>query len=131
MAIGGIFARLAGMASILAAGTRLLTGAGGVTGAASASFFASGLALTVAKAGASDDVVAGALGANGLAVTSDGDPGVTRTFGSFQAAANEATLSRLFAGQHTIIDLVAGQQLGRHVAQFVLTDLGSAPRDAH
>ena len=65
-----------------------------------------------------------------LAVTSDGDPGVIRSFDSFQAAANEATLSRLFAGQHTMIDLVAGQQLGRHAAQFVLSDLGSAPRDA-
>src|SRR5689334_17871602 len=62
-----------------------------------------------------------------LAVTSDGDPGVTRSFGSFQAAANEATLSRLFAGQHTMIDLVAGQHLGRQVAQFVLTHLESAP----
>jgi len=62
-----------------------------------------------------------------LAVTSDADPGVTRTFGSFQAAANEATLSRIFAGQHTMIDLVAGQQLGRHVAEFVLDQLGSAP----
>jgi membrane-associated phospholipid phosphatase len=58
-----------------------------------------------------------------LTVSSDGDPGVTRTFGSFQAAANEATLSRLFAGQHTMIDLVAGQQLGRQVGNFVLGHL--------
>jgi membrane-associated phospholipid phosphatase len=65
-----------------------------------------------------------------LTVRSDADPGVTRTFGSFQAAANEATLSRIFAGQHTMIDLVAGQQLGRHVAGFVLRHLGSAPADA-
>ena len=62
-----------------------------------------------------------------LAVTSAADPGVTRTFGSFQAAATEATLSRLFAGQHTMIDLVAGQRLGEQVAQFVLDHLGSAP----
>jgi membrane-associated phospholipid phosphatase len=66
-----------------------------------------------------------------LTVTSDGDPGVTRSFGSFQAAANEATLSRLFAGQHTMIDLVAGQHLGHQVAQFVLSHLGSAPAGAH
>jgi len=65
-----------------------------------------------------------------LTVSSDADPGVTRTFGSFQAAANEATLSRIFAGQHTMIDLVAGQQLGHHVADFVLRHLGSAPADA-
>jgi membrane-associated phospholipid phosphatase len=66
-----------------------------------------------------------------LAVTSDGDPGVTRSFGSFQAAANEATLSRLFAGQHTMIDLVAGQHLGQQVGQFVLDHLESAPASAH
>src|SRR5215469_8333080 len=66
-----------------------------------------------------------------LVVTSDGDPGVTRSFDSFQAAANEATLSRLFAGQHTMIDLVAGQQLGRQVARFVLSQLDSAPADSH
>jgi membrane-associated phospholipid phosphatase len=62
-----------------------------------------------------------------LTVTSDGDPGVTRSFDSFQAAANEATLSRLFAGQHTMIDLVAGQHLGHQVAWFVLNHLRSAP----
>jgi membrane-associated phospholipid phosphatase len=65
-----------------------------------------------------------------LAVTSDGEPGVTRSFDSFQAAADEATLSRLFAGQHTMIDLVAGQHLGHHVAQFALDHLGSAPDSA-
>jgi membrane-associated phospholipid phosphatase len=64
-----------------------------------------------------------------LTISSDGDPGVTRTFGSFQAAANEATLSRLLAGQHTMIDLVAGQQLGRHVSDFVLNRFGPAPAD--
>jgi membrane-associated phospholipid phosphatase len=65
-----------------------------------------------------------------LTVSSDGDPGVTRSFGSFQAAANEATLSRIFAGQHTMIDLVAGQQLGRQVGEFVLGHLGSTPDGA-
>jgi membrane-associated phospholipid phosphatase len=66
-----------------------------------------------------------------LTVRSDKDPGVTRTFGSFQAAANEATLSRLFAGQHTMIDLVAGQQLGSHVGDFVLQHVGPVPAGAH
>jgi membrane-associated phospholipid phosphatase len=65
-----------------------------------------------------------------LIVSSDGDPGVTRSFGSFQAAADEATLSRIFAGQHTMIDLVGGQRLGRQVAEFVLGHLGSAPAGA-
>jgi membrane-associated phospholipid phosphatase len=65
-----------------------------------------------------------------LTISSDGDPGVTRSFGSFQAAANEATLSRLFAGQHTMIDLVVGQHLGHQVAGFVLDHLQSAPDSA-
>ncbi len=65
-----------------------------------------------------------------LTVSSDGDPGVTRIFGNFQAAANEATLSRIFAGQHTMIDLVAGQQLGRHVGDLVLDHFGPAPAGA-
>jgi membrane-associated phospholipid phosphatase len=51
--------------------------------------------------------------------------GATRTFGSFQAAANEAGLSRIFAGQHTILDHQAGQLLGAHVARFVLNDLAT------
>jgi hypothetical protein len=51
---------------------------------------------------------------------------VTRTFGSFQAAASEATLSRLFAGQHTMIDLKAGQRLGQQVGDLVLDHLGLA-----
>jgi hypothetical protein len=49
--------------------------------------------------------------------------GTTRTFGSFQAAANEAGLSRIFAGQHTRIDHQAGQLLGARVAGFVLGHL--------
>ena len=55
-----------------------------------------------------------------LSVASDALPGVTRNFETFQAAANEATLSRIFAGQHTSIDLNAGVVLGRQVAEVVL-----------
>ena len=55
-----------------------------------------------------------------LVVSSDGAPGVTRSFTSFQGAANEAGLSRIFAGQHTRLDHVAGQTLGHQVANFVL-----------
>jgi membrane-associated phospholipid phosphatase len=51
--------------------------------------------------------------------------GVTRSFGSFQAAADEAGLSRIFAGQHTRIDHEAGQRLGAQVADFVLDHLAS------
>ena len=57
-----------------------------------------------------------------LAITLNG---VTRSFGSFQAAADEAGLSRIFAGQHTRLDHEAGQRLGARVADFVLAHLPS------
>jgi membrane-associated phospholipid phosphatase len=66
-------------------------------------------------------VLAGSFGdRQTILVTSDGMPGVTRTFSSFVAAANEAGLSRIFAGQHFHFDHEAGQTLGRQVAQLVL-----------
>jgi hypothetical protein len=52
-----------------------------------------------------------------LAITLNG---ATRTFGSFQAAANEAGLSRIWAGQHTRLDHQAGERLGGQVAAFEL-----------
>jgi membrane-associated phospholipid phosphatase len=55
-----------------------------------------------------------------LAITLNG---TTRTFGGFQAAANEAGLSRIYAGQHTRLDHEAGQRLGARVAHFVLGHL--------
>ena len=57
-----------------------------------------------------------------LTVHSDaaGFANVTRSFTSFQAAADEASLSRILAGQHTVIDEDAGTNLGRHVANAVL-----------
>jgi len=54
-----------------------------------------------------------------LDVTSEVLPGVDRSFTSFSAASEEATLSRIFAGQHFHFDLTAGQRLGREVAEFV------------
>jgi hypothetical protein len=59
-----------------------------------------------------------------LTGSSDGDPGVIPSFGSFKALAGEAALSRIFAGQYTMIDLVAGRQLGRHGGDFVLGHFG-------
>jgi PAP2 superfamily protein len=52
-------------------------------------------------------------------VTSEVLPGVQRSFTSISAAAEEATLSRIFGGQHFRTDLTAGQRLGREVADFV------------
>jgi PAP2 superfamily len=53
-------------------------------------------------------------------VTSPTLPGVARSFVSFSEAADEATLSRIYNGNHTRIDQVAGENLGRDVAGFVL-----------
>ena len=47
-------------------------------------------------------------------------PGVERSFTSFSAAENEASLSRIYAGQHFRTDEVAGQTLGSQVADYVL-----------
>jgi PAP2 superfamily protein len=55
-----------------------------------------------------------------LTVTSEALTGVERSFTSFSAAAEEATLSRIFAGQHFRFDLSTGQRLGREVADFVV-----------
>jgi hypothetical protein len=52
-------------------------------------------------------------------VTSESLAGVTRHFTSFSAAAEEAGLSRIFAGQHFRTDHVAGKSLGRQVAEFI------------
>jgi len=53
-------------------------------------------------------------------VTSEVMPGVQRSFDSFSDAAQEATLSRIFAGVHFRFDLTQGQRLGRQVADFVV-----------
>jgi len=55
-----------------------------------------------------------------FSVTSPALPGVTRSFTSFGAVAQEAGLSRIFSGQHTRLDHLAGLTLGHDVAGFVL-----------
>ena len=55
-----------------------------------------------------------------FSVTSEVLPGVERSFDSFSAAGEEATLSRIFAGVHFRPDLTSGQRLGREVADFVV-----------
>jgi PAP2 superfamily len=49
-------------------------------------------------------------------------PGVSRSFSSFSAAANEASLSRIYAGQHFRTDEDAGTKLGNDVAGYVLAN---------
>jgi hypothetical protein len=65
-----------------------------------------------------------------LTVTSPALPGVERSFDSFSDAADEATVSRIYNGNHTRIDQAAGEDLGHDVADFVL-DNDLLPRHAY
>ncbi|MCU7729533.1 vanadium-dependent haloperoxidase [Actinoplanes sp. KI2] len=53
-----------------------------------------------------------------VTVTSEALPGITRSFGSLQNIADEAGLSRIFAGVHTRLDHTSGQTLGQRLAVF-------------
>jgi membrane-associated phospholipid phosphatase len=55
-----------------------------------------------------------------LSVTSEVLPGVVRSFDSFAAVEEEASLSRIYAGQHFRSDENAGEHLGSAVADFVV-----------
>ena len=57
-----------------------------------------------------------------FAVTSEVLPGVERTFTSFSDAADEASLSRIYAGQHFRFDEVAGERLGTQIADYVTSN---------
>ena len=52
-------------------------------------------------------------------VASEAMPGVTRHFSSFSGAAQEAGLSRIYAGQHFRTDHIAGRTLGEKVAESI------------
>jgi hypothetical protein len=56
-----------------------------------------------------------------FSVDSPALPGVTRDFTSFSEAAQEASVSRIYNGNHTRVDQVAGENLGHDVARWVLT----------
>ncbi len=51
--------------------------------------------------------------------SSDGLPGVTRSFTSFSATAQECSDSRVYAGIHWRFDVAAGQRLGNEVGGYV------------
>jgi hypothetical protein len=74
---------------------------------------------------AAANVLASVFGSDhiGFAAQSSALAGVERSFPSFSAAANEASLSRIYAGQHFRTDEVAGQQLGEQVSSYVLHTL--------
>jgi hypothetical protein len=80
-----------------------------------------GAHAVVSAAGA--DVLSRFFGNNeDFAVTSEVLPGDERTFTSFSEAADEASLSRIYAGQHFRFDQVAGQELGTKIADYVTTN---------
>jgi PAP2 superfamily len=64
-----------------------------------------------------------------LPVTSEVLPGIVRNFDSFLGAEQEASFSRVLAGQHFLTDQVAGEKLGLQVAALVVEDLLSPVRD--
>jgi hypothetical protein len=82
-----------------------------------------GAHAVISAAGAS--VLISILGKNhfDFTVTSEVLPGVERSFKSFLAADEEATLSRIFAGVHFRSDLRTGQRLGRDIADFVVDNV--------
>jgi len=71
---------------------------------------------------AGDSVLTSFLGKKhfDFTVTSEVLAGVSRSFKSFSAADQEATLSRIFAGVHFRSDLTTGQTLGREIGDFVV-----------
>ena len=80
---------------------------------------------TISAAGA--DVLAAAYGDDvAFTATSPALPGIARSFVSFSEAAQEASASRIFNGNHSRLDEVAGESLGHDVAGFVLRR--NAPR---
>jgi membrane-associated phospholipid phosphatase len=84
---------------------------------------------TISTAGA--DVLAGFYGdKQHFSLNSTALPGVTRSFTSFSAAAEEAGLSRIYAGQHTRVDHAAGLTLGHNVASLVLRSAFLPARDS-
>jgi membrane-associated phospholipid phosphatase len=78
-----------------------------------------------ALSGAAATVLASFFGSDQFSfhVTSEVFAGVDRSFSTFSGAAQEASLSRIYAGQHFRFDLRAGQQLGTNVSEFVLNNL--------
>jgi len=58
-----------------------------------------------------------------FSLTNPGLPGVVRNFQSFAQAADEAAVSRIYAGQHFRYDEDAGQALGDEVGDFVFDSI--------
>src|SRR5262245_59861752 len=61
-------------------------------------------------------------------VTADSQPGMTRTFDRFDAAATEAGLSRIYGGIHFRFDSIAGLESGARLGEYVAKGF-MKPRD--
>lgn len=77
-------------------------------------------------AGAAATVLTSRLGELSFSATSLDLPGIRRRFPSFQSAAAEAGLSRIYGGIHTRSANRSGLQLGRNVANYVLQTRSAA-----
>jgi hypothetical protein len=64
-----------------------------------------------------------------FSLTTPSLPGVARSFQSFSQAADEAAVSRIYAGQHFRYDEDAGQALGDQVGDFVSDHILEPVRD--
>src|SRR4029077_3932602 len=73
--------------------------------------------------GASAAVLAAFFGTDAIAFSfsSDSLPGVTRSFASFSATAQECSDSRVYAGIHWRFDVQVGQVMGNEVGNYVVT----------
>src|SRR5262245_43674213 len=71
--------------------------------------------------GASAAVLAAFFGSDAIPFTfsSDSLPGVTRSFTSFSATAQECSDSRVYAGIHWRFDVAAGQAMGNAIGDYV------------
>jgi membrane-associated phospholipid phosphatase len=71
--------------------------------------------------GGSAEILASFFGTDAIpfSISWEGLPGVTRSYAGFSAAADEATMSRIWAGFHWSFDLTAGHTLGLSVADYV------------
>jgi hypothetical protein len=63
--------------------------------------------------------------------TWEGTPGVTRSYPGFTAMADEEANSRLYGGIHFRFDNVAGQSIGRNVANYVFLNYMKPQRCDH
>jgi membrane-associated phospholipid phosphatase len=73
--------------------------------------------------GAAAAVLAAFFGTDAIpfSFSSDSLPGVTRSYASFSAAAQEVSDSRVYAGIHWRFDVQAGQVMGNEVGDYIVT----------